>query len=241
MPGPCNPKKRKIKRTKAQKPKAQQIPEVISTTSEPTPIPIEHVEPFEPFEFDILPREPPIYDPGNGPRVKDLHAFLASSFCSPPSLDDELCAEFAQEELLDMLYTVLPHELALVLWHNKSRKFSRICPACRRLYRLGEVLSNPLEGIEQIQEHPLLLVEQDISGLCSPVCFILASINYPEAIRLIYGRMADEMEDVTWEYLNSKGYGRDDAGLSMVLRMTRLHDLGLAQLCLPDVEFDDSD
>jgi hypothetical protein len=51
--------------------------------------------------------------------------------------------------------------------------------------------------------------------------------------------MADEMEDVTWEYLNSKGYGRDDAGLSMVLRMTRLHDLGLAQLCLPDVKFDD--
>lgn len=53
--------------------------------------------------------------------------------------------------------------------------------------------------------------------------------------------MADEMEDVTWEFLNTKGDGRDDGGLSMVLRMTRLHDLGLAQLCLPDVDFPEDD
>lgn len=103
-----------------------------------------------------------------------------------------------------------------------------------------------------------MLSEQVISGLCeqrykisglnlkktylgSPVCFIVASINYPEAIRLIYGKMADEMEEVTWEFLNTKGDGREDEGLSMVLRMTRLHDLGLAQLCLPDVEFPEDD
>src|SRR3984957_14648698 len=55
-----------------------------------------------------------IYDPGNGPRVRDTRAFLSYYFAHPPSLDDPLCAEFAQEEVLQMLMTVLPQETALV-------------------------------------------------------------------------------------------------------------------------------
>lgn len=64
------------------------------------------------------------------------------------------------------------------------------------------------------------------------MCFVLASLNYPEAIRVIFGRSAEEMEEITWEYLNTagSGVGRDDGGLSMILRMTRLDDLGLGQL-----------
>lgn len=58
--------------------------------------------------------EPFIYDPGNGPRVRNVFAFLASRFAAPPSLDDPLCAEFAQEEMLEMLCSVLPDETALV-------------------------------------------------------------------------------------------------------------------------------
>lgn len=42
------------------------------------------------------------------------------------------------------------------------------------------------------------------------------------------------MEEITWEYLNAAGSDvdleRDDGGLSMMLRMTRLDDLGLSQL-----------
>lgn len=63
--------------------------------------------------------EPFIYDPGNGPRVCNVPAFLASTFSAPPTLDDPLCAEFAQEEMLEMLCAVLPEETALVrrvLW-----------------------------------------------------------------------------------------------------------------------------
>src|ERR1700730_4557155 len=55
-----------------------------------------------------------IHDPGNGPRVRDTRAFLSSYFAHPPSLDDPLCAEFAQEEVLQMLMTVLPKDIALV-------------------------------------------------------------------------------------------------------------------------------
>lgn len=40
------------------------------------------------------------------------------------------------------------------------------------------------------------------------------------------------MEDITWDYLNTVGSDveRDDGGLSLMLRMTRMDDLGLSQL-----------
>lgn len=63
-------------------------------------------------------REPPVYDPGTGPRVKSMGEFLRSSFASEPTWDDELCAEFAQEEMLEMLREILPEEMALVSVHG---------------------------------------------------------------------------------------------------------------------------
>ncbi|KAF8064194.1 hypothetical protein FPV67DRAFT_1503890 [Lyophyllum atratum] len=215
---------------------------------------------FEPkgeVEIDAMPQPIPqapfIHDPGNGPRVRDTRAFLASKFFSqPPALEIPLCAEFAQEEVLQMLMTVLPEETALILWYNKSRATSRICPACQRLYRLGDILPDHLaDGMPnpetEARPSPQLEREQALSGLCSPVCFIVASFNYPGAIRSAWGRMEDELDDRTWGLLNgpAEGNARGDVGtgLSMLMKMTRLHDLGLAQLCLGlDVEdMDDVD
>ena len=62
----------------------------------------------------ILLSNPIIHDPGNGPRVKNMRAFLNSSFSQPACVDDPLCAEFAQREILQMLCTILPEETALV-------------------------------------------------------------------------------------------------------------------------------
>lgn len=59
-------------------------------------------------------QRPCIHDPGNGPRVKDVNMFIKSYFAQPPSLEDPLCREFAQEEVLEMLKTVLGDEMALV-------------------------------------------------------------------------------------------------------------------------------
>ncbi|KAF8183765.1 hypothetical protein K438DRAFT_1920148 [Mycena galopus ATCC 62051] len=195
-----------------------------------------------------LPQKPFIHDPGNGHRVRDTRAFLSSFFAQPPALDDPLCAEFSQEEVLQMLCTVLPEETALILWYNKSRSTSRICPACQRLYRLGDVLPDHTDFSEERERSanhpplPQLEREQEISGLCSAVCFILASYNYPAAIKSAWGHTADEMDDDAWGLLNSGGAGSVSSdvslGLGMLVRMTRLHDLGLAQLCLPDVDFD---
>ncbi|TFY55449.1 hypothetical protein EVG20_g9314 [Dentipellis fragilis] len=201
----------------------------------PSPVPEPELPPSpseEPLALETydatfaLLQKPMIHDPGNGPRVQDARAFMRSSFAQPACTSDPLCAEFAQPEVLQMLHTVLPEETALFLWYNKSRRIGRVCPACRRLYNLGDAL-------------PLALREQEISGLCSPLCFILASFHCPGAIRSTWGRMAEELDDTTWKQLNTPGpKTQSDLGLSMLLKMTRLHDLGLAQLCTPEVDID---
>ncbi|KZT24959.1 hypothetical protein NEOLEDRAFT_1065960 [Neolentinus lepideus HHB14362 ss-1] len=193
------------------------------------------------IESALIPKSPCIVDPGNGPRVKDMDVFLSSSFAAPPAMDDPMCAEFARDEVLQMLLTVLPEEMAMVLWYNKSRSRGRICPACLRLYNLGDLLPDHSEELKLWSHNgqvPELEKEKELSGICSSVCFIAASYNYPEAIRSTWGRTAEELDDQTWEFLNTPGGGHDDMGLGLLLRMSRLHDLGLAQLCFPDENFD---
>ncbi|KAF9006962.1 hypothetical protein BDQ17DRAFT_1238553 [Cyathus striatus] len=202
-------------------------------------------------------KPPFIHDPGNGPRVRDARAFLESEFFAQrPALDDPLCAEFAQEEVLQMLLTVLPEEAAIILWYNKSRLTSRVCPVCQRLYRLGDVLpdhttesdseteseSDYHPHAEKQRASPQLEREQELSGICMfPDMLILASFSHSNAIKSAWGRTADEMDDETWDLLNSPrrdtNLGKVSHALSMLVKMTRLHDLGLAQLCLgEDVE-----
>ena len=102
--------------------------------------------------------------------------------------------------------------------------------------------------------NPRQLYEQEISGLClssflysqanidiylgSPVCFILAAFNYPGAIQSAWGRMGTEMDEDSWDLLNDPGdratHSELSWGLGMLVKMTRLYDLGLAQLCFGD-------
>jgi len=119
MPGPRNSKRQK---------KPKQKKRMGSPSCVATPDLHENVRadagPDVPEE--TLLREPPIYDPGTGPRVKSMGEFLRSSFASEPTWDDELCAEFGQEEMLEMLRAVLPEEMALVstlsihTWHHSA-------------------------------------------------------------------------------------------------------------------------
>lgn len=87
------------------------------------------------------------------------------------------------------------------------------------------------------------LTRQIHSSSGSPVCFILASFNHPGAIKSAWGHTADEIDDDAWEILNgpgdSHGLGEKSdmaMGLGMLVKMTRLDDLGLAQLCLGEEE-----
>lgn len=132
---------------------------------------------------------PFVTDGGDGPRVKDIEKYLSSFFCPPVSLDNHDCARYDRVEILTVLKSTLPHEFALVsnldlitksilnymnyqknVWFNKSRTFNRICPACQRLYRLGDSLLDPVNGgmlcIEDPNTPYQVLREQRISGIC---------------------------------------------------------------------------
>jgi len=120
MPGPRNSKRqKKLKALKGKKrkgtPECRAEDEPVATTAvDGDATPADPAPRAEEEEEEGLLREPPIYDPGTGPRVRSMDEFLRSSFASEPTWDDELCAEFAQEEMLEMLRTVLPQEMALV-------------------------------------------------------------------------------------------------------------------------------
>jgi hypothetical protein len=137
MPGPRNihaKKKRKCSGKKEKKPKQWLDPTTHTTTSRSPPLsPLPPFTPPQPYSLqeiaesldsvvveELLPKVPYIHDPGNGPRVRDTRAFLSSYFAQPPALDDPLCAEFAQQEVLQMLSTVLPEETALVSLLNQT-------------------------------------------------------------------------------------------------------------------------
>ena len=132
MPGPRNPKRQKKVNALKEKRRKESPARGVEVTSVATPevgitpgdlaSRVERQDTFTTAEQDaeldkleeMLPREPPIYDPGTGPRVRSMGEFLQSSFASEPTWEDELCAEFAQEEMLEMLRAVLPDEMALV-------------------------------------------------------------------------------------------------------------------------------
>ncbi|ESK96758.1 hypothetical protein Moror_6688 [Moniliophthora roreri MCA 2997] len=216
-------------------------------------LPTPHYSDVEDEEDRIILEEPCIHDPGNGPRVRNIRAFLKwRYFAQAPALDDPLRAEFAQEEVLQMLKTVLPEEMAMILWYNKSRATSRICPACHRLFHVGDVLPDAMESKTSVNKEqskymsPQLRREQDLSGLCSSMCFILAALNQcdPLAMKAAWGSTAEEIDEESWNKISE--ISRDSSSsaasnLLMVLRMTRLPDLGLAQLCFPDVDWESTE
>jgi hypothetical protein len=123
-------------------------------------------------------------DSGNGLRITDVKLFLEPSFAQPVSEEDELCREFGQIAVFEMLLTSLSEETALVsghclvssitntsskiLWYNKSRAKSRICPSCLRLYSVGEDLVIPITR-EASNAPALQRREQELSGFCESV------------------------------------------------------------------------
>jgi hypothetical protein len=135
MPGPCNnlKKKQKLQAKKAQKRSKYRWTLDKKDSPSPSPTPSHSPSPTTPTDrtgascgfqdakrrdhdpwAEMLLQKPYIHDPGNGPRVRDARTFLDSYFAQPPALDDPLCAEFAQEEVFQMLCTILPEEAALV-------------------------------------------------------------------------------------------------------------------------------
>ncbi|KEP54293.1 F-box-like domain protein [Rhizoctonia solani 123E] len=226
MPGPRNKPKNKKKKGN----KAQLAPPPKSTTNaEPSPPP----QPKSNHPDESI--SSPVVDPGTGPRVRDLYAFLKSPFAAPPSIDDPLCDWFFDSTAYAIIEQLLPQEPSLILHYNRTRLVDRICPACRRFYRLGDLLPfltpepGSIDELDRQQEDSRALREQQISGLCSFVCFSLACFNYPGA-RGAWGRTAELLDPWTTDLLNGPGAGIPDHGMSDLVKMTRNHDLGIGYM-----------
>ncbi len=60
---------------------------------------------------------------------------------------------------------------------------------------------------------------------------MVASIEFPGAIKTAWGHTGNEMDETVWDMLNVE-MGNTSQALGLVVKMTRLDDLGLGQLCL---------
>lgn len=127
---------------------------------------------------------------GNLSSLRSHNHHVFPTLCVPSSLSQKCCRCSVQCCPRRLLSYVLVLSLIMgsripnlifspssqFVWYNKSRKVGRVCPACRRLYQLGDALSNPFTDLdmqeppEKKESSPHLAAEQEISGLCAS-CF----------------------------------------------------------------------
>jgi len=129
------------------------------------------------------PNNPPyIYPSPVGFHVTDPQIWIQTSHLAPVSHDPDR-RHWATQEGADQVTQMFPHTPAGIvslnlLIYNKSRDTDRICPSCRRWYKVGEsehryesfdeflhrdYSSLPAIGTEQREE-------QSLSGICSQAC-----------------------------------------------------------------------
>jgi hypothetical protein len=106
MPGPRNKPKNKKKKGNKTQPAAPPPPSTPATNTDSPP------ESKSNHAFEGI--STPVVDPGTGPRVRDLHAFLVSPFAAPPALDDPVCEWFYDSTTYAIIEQLLPQEPSLV-------------------------------------------------------------------------------------------------------------------------------
>lgn len=65
------------------------------------------------------------------------------------------------------------------------------------------------------------------------MCFSVAAYNYLPVASTLYGHTEAELDDASWGVLNGPGMGLSreaDRGLGLLVRMSRMDDLGLESL-----------
>ncbi|KAG8810153.1 hypothetical protein FRC18_004230 [Serendipita sp. 400] len=192
---------------------------------------------------------PYIYDPGNGPRVKDFLAFMRSRYAAPQAQsfaavgeveeggikDSPRDARWDASRVLPILSRLLPGELATALWYNRTRSTHRVCPTCQRVYNVGDTLRAHVQGIDEPsvdteQGHQQRLNEQYLSGICSVTCFALATYNFGHAAVLAYSLSWRQLGPATQKVLEGHGSGVEDQGLSYYVRLSRCSGKELSEL-----------
>jgi len=128
------------------------------------------------------------------PCIQDFTTFLKGPIAHP--IAEESDQGLSWKEVLEILMSILPKEtvevshkiqdfnqdndwsLNKILWYNKSRKKGRICPACLRLYTIGDDLAahitggftaKDLTGLCRVERLALQQRKQELSGFCMSI------------------------------------------------------------------------
>ncbi|KAG8803039.1 hypothetical protein FRC17_006286, partial [Serendipita sp. 399] len=147
---------------------------------------------------------PYIYDPGNGPRVKDFLAFMRSPFAAPQSQSFATVGETQDADAMKKD----------ALEEDARWDASRVLPFLNRILP-GELAAGIDEpSVDTEQGHQQRLSEQYLSGICSVTCFALATYNFGHAAVLAYSLSWQQLDAATQEVYEGQGAGVDDQGLS---------------------------
>ncbi|PVF99303.1 hypothetical protein CPB86DRAFT_796705 [Serendipita vermifera] len=190
------------------------------------------------YEGGVEMEEPCVFDPGNGPRVRNFVGFMKSAYAvaQETSFGADLLRTASASTVIPLLTRILPGEFATVMWYNRTRTTHRVCPACQRIYHLGEALRPHVKELEpdrnedpdyesdrqMTKQERLAYAEQWRSGICSFPCYALATYNYGMEGILAYGLPWQDLDDAIREVLEGEGLGIDDQGLSHYIRVSRL-------------------
>ncbi|KAF8580571.1 hypothetical protein K439DRAFT_1636904 [Ramaria rubella] len=149
-----------------------------------------------------------------GVHILDIPSFLHSSHKAPLSTDPGRRGWASEESMssLSQIFLALPlgqttFELFI---YNKTRDIDRICPSCRRWYRVGETLAfdpdgtipayrsfeefirRPICAIPPSEENNKVTVEQELSGICSSVCMGVMNNGDESMLGLDYDELTPE-------------------------------------------------
>jgi len=129
------------------------------------------------------PNNPPCVSPSAvGFHITDPQTWIQTSHLAPVSHDPDR-RHWATQEGADQITQMFPHTLAGIVSlnlsiYNKSRDTDRICPSCRRWYKVGES-EHRYESFEEFlrreySSSPAIdseqREEQSLSGICSQLC-----------------------------------------------------------------------
>ncbi|TFK54015.1 hypothetical protein OE88DRAFT_1732743 [Heliocybe sulcata] len=124
---------------------------------------------------------------GAGLHVTNVSQFLASSYADPVGPSEEHRGWVLGQDDVKRMFGGAP-DLGAIFLFNKQRETQRVCPACRRVYRVGEGVAGT-----HLQTSSSERQEQELSGICSYPCAVVMGAAD------VMGKSADELHQQDYD------------------------------------------
>ncbi|KZT19700.1 hypothetical protein NEOLEDRAFT_935965 [Neolentinus lepideus HHB14362 ss-1] len=122
-----------------------------------------------------------------GLYVTRVSQFLASSYADPVGPSEEHRGWTLGQDGITRMFGGAP-DLGAIFLFNKQRETQRICPACRRVYHVGEAIAGT-----NLQANSTERQEQELSGICSYPCAVVMGAAE------VMGKSADELHQQDYD------------------------------------------